>query len=121
MLPRIRCALLALSFCASLVGCAEDGYHVGDWLWWPSLTPITSYYIDQIPVHDVAFEVQCEIYTFLRDPANRNLLDPNKGAGVVLTLQTDLSGTVTYTGINLSKLGAPSLAELVTASNKVPS
>ena len=119
MWPRLRCALLALCLCASLVGCAE-GYHVGDWLWWPSLTPITSAYIDQVPVHDVALEVQCEIYQFLTDDKNQQILDPNKGAGVVLVLQTDLSGSVTYTGINLTKLGAPSLAELVTLSNKVP-
>jgi hypothetical protein len=119
MLSRVQCALLALCLCASLVGCAE-GDHVGDWLWWPSLTPITSAYIDQVPVHDVALEVQCEIYQFLGDKENAGLLDPNKGAGVVLTLQTDLSGSVQYTGIDLSKLGFPSLAELVAASNKLP-
>jgi hypothetical protein len=75
-------------------------------------------------------EVQCEIYRFVDNENGPNqiarkgheLLDPSKGAGVVLILQTDLSGYVQYTGVNLSKLGFPSLAELVTTTtNKVPS
>lgn len=121
MLSRIQCALLGL--CVCLTGCAP-GDHVGDWLWWPGFNPISTAYIDQVPVHDVALEVQCEIYDFLEDgdkQTKNRLLDPKKGAGVVLILQTDLSGSVQYVGVNLSKLGFPNLAELVTATNKVPS
>jgi hypothetical protein len=121
MLSRVQCALLALFFCASLVSCA------GDYLWWPGFNPITTAYTNQVPVHDVALEVQCEIYSFLEKeenehiPQDSRLLDPTKGAGVVLILQTDFSGSVQYVGIDLSKLGFPSLASLVATTGKAPS
>jgi hypothetical protein len=118
MLSRIQSVLLLLLCCVSLVGCA------GDFLWWPGFNPISTAYVDTIPVHDVALEVQCEIYRFI-DKENAakgtGLLDPSKGAGVTLILQTDLSGSVQYVGVDLSKLGFPSLATLVAASNKAPS
>lgn len=123
MLSRVQCALLVLLCCVTLVGCGGVG---GDWLWWPSFHYYPTAYTsgDVIPVHDVALEVQCEIYRFLDDEnANKDheLLDPTKGAGVALILQTDLTGSVQYVGVDLKKLGFPNLAELVAASNKVPS
>jgi hypothetical protein len=125
VLSRLQCALLLLC-CLALVGCGGVG---GDFLWWPSFHYYPTAYTNAVPVHDVALEVQCEIYRFLDNENGPNekaskgseLLDPSKGAGVVLILQTDLSGSVQYVGINLSKLGFTSLAELVTATNKVPS
>jgi hypothetical protein len=122
MPSRIQRALLALCFCTGLAGCSGD-YRTGDWLWWPGFNPITAGYTYQIPVHDVAFEVQCEIYKFLNEEPDkaRPLLAKDKGAGVSLNLQTDLSGSVQYVGVNLEKLGLNSLAELVTQTNKTPS
>jgi hypothetical protein len=114
-----RKALFALLGCVSLGGCA------GDFLWWPGFNPISTAYVDAIPVRDVAFEVQCEIYRFIdNENANKTgpaLLDPAKGAGVTLILQTDLSGSVQYTGVDLSKVGFTSLGSVVAASNKIPS
>jgi hypothetical protein len=118
MLSRVQCVVL---LCFALAGCGGVG---GDFLWWPSFHYYPTAYTNAVPVHDVALEVQCEIYRFLdKETASRGqeLLDPGKGAGVVLILQTDLSGYVQYVGIDLSKLGFPSIAELVAASNKVPS
>jgi hypothetical protein len=122
MLSRIQCAVIALFFCTTLASCSGD-YRTGDWLWWPGFNKITAGYTYQIPVHDVAFEVQCEIYKFLEEEPDKDhpLLAKNKGAGVSLQLQTDLSGSVQYVGINLDKLGLNSLGELVTQTNKNPS
>jgi hypothetical protein len=70
-----------------------------DLLWWPGFNRIGAAYVDTIPVSAVATEVQCEIYSFLKEEQKINeqtrktpLLDPAKGATVSLTLQTDLSG-----------------------------
>jgi hypothetical protein len=111
-------------FCTTLGGCGN--FRTGDWLWWPGFDTVTAAYTYQIPVHDVALEVQCELYEFLEWEAKEhnvtpNLFNPGKGAGVSLLLQTDLSGSVQYVGIDLTKLGFPSLAALVTQTNKVPS
>ena len=130
MLSRVQCVLLAVLCSVSLAGCA------GDFLWWLGFNPVTAAYVYNVPVHDVALEVQCEIYKFLDDEKEKNkqlqrsrggrpsdylLLANNGGAGVGLVLQTDLSGSVQYVGIDLSKLGFPSLATLVTQTNKTPS
>jgi hypothetical protein len=113
----IRNVLIALFFCTTLAGCA-------DILWWPGFNPITTAYVDTIPVRRVATEIQCEIFRFIdtenADKNNVPLLDPAKGATVSLILQTDLTGSVQYVGINLSKLGFTSAAQLVTATNNVP-
>jgi hypothetical protein len=126
MLSRAQ-RLLALFFCITLGSCGN--IRTGDWLWWPGFDTVTAAYTYQIPVHDMALEVQCEIYDFLKEESEKlgtgkpkhPLLDPMKGAGVSLALQTDLSGSVQYVGINLSKLGFSSLSELVTQTSKTPS
>jgi hypothetical protein len=131
MLSRVQCVLLALLCSVSLAGCA------GDFLWWPGFNPVTAAYLYKIPVYDVALEVQCEIYQFLDDESEKNkqlvqrfrrgqpsdylLLAKGGGAGVALNLQTDLSGSVQYVGIDLSKLGFASVATLVAATSKTPS
>jgi hypothetical protein len=121
VLSRLQRALVLLC-CFTQVGCGGVG---GDFLWWPSFHYYPTAYTNTIPVHDVALEVQCEIYRFLDSEKGKSdddkLLDPTKGAGVALMLQTDLTGSVQYVGVDLSKLGFSSLAELVTATNKVPS
>jgi hypothetical protein len=115
-------AVLTLPLVGLFGGCGAD------LLPWPGFNQIGAAYVDTIPVSSVATEVQCEIYEFLDQEKKFNqqyqtkvLLDPAKGATVSLTLQTDLSGSVQYVGIDLSKLGFSSLGNLVAASNKVPS
>ena len=114
---RVIRVLGVVLFCVSLPGCGTD------LLWWPGFNPIGTAYVDTIPVRSVATEVQCEIYKFLDAESDRKelpLLDASKGATVSLILQTDLSGSVQYVGVDLSKLGLPDLATLVSASNKAP-
>jgi hypothetical protein len=94
-------------------------------LWWPGFNPVTGSYVANIPVHSVATEVQCEMYAFLdkeaKNPSPKGpLLDESRGATVTLKLTTDLSGSVAYVGINLAKLGVPSLSSLVAVTNKIP-
>ncbi len=118
MQTRVQGALIATLFCVNLAGCGAD------LLWWPGFNPVGTAYVDTVPVRRVALEVQCEIYRFLdKEKAAKEttlLLDPTKGATVSLILQTDLSGSVQYVGIDLGKLGFPDLATLVTTSSKVP-
>jgi hypothetical protein len=120
MLRRISRILFAQFVVVILGGCALDP------LWWPGFNPIGTAYVDTIPVASVATEVQCEIYEFLAEEAkggekNKPLLDPTQTAGVSLILQTDLSGSIQYLGIDLQRLGFNSLSQLVALSNKNPS
>jgi len=112
--------LLAIGLLApALAGCGSD------LLWWPSFGG-PAFYVKDLPVAKVAHEVQCEIQDFLtheNDPkqvGGHPLLDPAKGATVTLNLQTEVSGSVTYLGIDLNKLGLGTIAQLVSSSNSVP-
>jgi hypothetical protein len=71
-----------------------------------------------VPVSAVATTVQCELKAFLR--THSRYLDPNKSAAVQLSLQSDNSGSVTYVGIDLNRIGLGSIAELVSSQNKAP-
>jgi hypothetical protein len=114
----IRYASLLACVVMSLQGCAD----ILPWPAFESLPGQTSY-VEQIPVSAVATQVKCELHDFVVEDASSGepILDPDKGASVQLKLTTDLQGSVTYLGINLSKLGLSSLAEVVNVSNKVPS
>jgi hypothetical protein len=83
---------------------------------------------------DIDHDVQCEVQDFLHDttlrPAGgfevpsaelaKGLLASDQPATVTLTLQTDLSGKATATGVNLSKVGLNFLADTITLANKTP-
>jgi hypothetical protein len=99
---------LAMSGCASMFPSFEGPLAVGSWT-------------AQIPIGAVATQVQCELREFLRDSRNADILDPTQMASVTLSLQTDNTGSVQYTGINLSKVGLTSLAQLITVQNNAPS
>lgn len=88
-----------------------------------------------VNIVDVEHEVQCELKQFLTDesttyPINginvssaniaNNLLAFDQSATVTLTVQTDLTGKVTATGINLNKVGLEAIADVITLSNKAP-
>ena len=114
--PIICCVALALSGCSDIL----------PWPGFQSLIPATSY-PEQIPASAVAEQVRCELFDFIdaEEKATKSgalpLLDPNGGAAIQLKLSTDLQGSVTWVGINLSKLGLGSLAQLVSKSNNIPS
>jgi hypothetical protein len=117
---RIKATLAALFCYFSLSGCGAD------LLWWPGFNPIGASYVNTIPVQSIATEVQCEIFDFIQNENPKpgkepsSLLDPTKGATVSLTLQTDLTGSVQYVGVNLAKIGFADLATVITATNAVP-
>jgi hypothetical protein len=64
-------------------------------------------------------EVQCELQDFIHD--NPYALDPDKAGTVSIVFQTDVTGNVTYLGIDLSKTALQPLAQLVALQNKAPS
>src|SRR5581483_1512420 len=66
----------------------------------------------------VVTELQCEISDFLnRHPT---ALDPKSTAVGSVIYETDVSGYLNFVGVDLSKIGFTSLAQLVSISNKVP-
>jgi hypothetical protein len=85
--------------------------------------------VEQLPVTRVTARVACELREFFQkyeehaknDPNTQLRLDRTQAASVSLSLQTDLSGSVQYTGIDLSKVGLTSLANLITVTKGVPS
>ena len=87
------------------------------------------HYVQNLPVQRVVTQVECELRGFLiqqdknwQDENKNNglFLDPKQPAGISLNLQTDESGGVTYTGVDLGKIGLTSLGELVSINNKIP-
>jgi hypothetical protein len=78
-------------------------------------------WIHDVPVNQVATQVQCELQDFLSVPKNQSYFDRSKSATLSLTLEVDESGSVQYLGIDLNKLGLTSLANLISTSNKVSS
>jgi hypothetical protein len=107
----IFCLIFVLSGCADILP-------------WPGFesTPAAMSYAEQIPASAVAEQVRCELADFVAtDAGAQQLLDPNGGAAVQLKLTTDLQGSVTFLGINLSGLGLGALAQLVSKSNNIPS
>jgi hypothetical protein len=120
MAIRARTALLVVLIASLLSGCV-------DLLWWPGFGSINNHFDQDIPIGAVAHEIQCELQDFIQKETphptkdNPSLLDPNKAATVTLNLQTEFSGSVSYLGINFSKLGFTSLAQLISSSNGVPS
>jgi hypothetical protein len=107
-----RLCFFLLSLTALLTGCSE---------FLPNFEGVLGIngWTHEIQVNRVANEIQCELREFTK--ANRDYLDPEQSASVSLSLQVDESGSVTYLGIDLSKLGLASLANFVSAQNKVPS
>jgi hypothetical protein len=83
----------------------------------------------KVPVKAAAQQVQCELYHFLWDENKRNahhkdrkpFLDPDQAATLQLKLISDNKGNVTYVGLDLTKIGLISLANVVAVQNKVPS
>ena len=88
-----------------------------------------------VNIVDIEHQVQCELKHFLTDDRtiytingvnvtsaniSNNLLAFDQPATVTLTVQTDLTGKVTATGINLNKIGLETIANVITLSNKVP-
>lgn len=83
-----------------------------------------------LPVGVVANQVACELQEFITEQKVLNekekKLDPlrrwrlaDEDAGVKLTLATDTSGLVNFTGVNVAHLGLESLASFVAMQNKV--
>lgn len=73
----------------------------------------------EIQVNRVANEIQCELRDFTG--SHPGYLDPEQSASLSLGLQVDESGSVTYLGVDLSKLGLSSLSNLIAVNNKIPS
>jgi hypothetical protein len=81
-----------------------------------------------LPVGVVANQVACELQEFIADqkvleekkfdPLRRWRLD-DEDAAVKLTLTTDTSGYVNFTGVNVAQLGLESLASFVATQNKI--
>jgi hypothetical protein len=69
-------------------------------------------------VKRVVTELQCEINDFVS--THPIALDPKSTAIASIIYQTDVTGYVSYVGVDLSKIGLIPLAELVSISNKVP-
>jgi hypothetical protein len=86
---------------------------------------LTLNYVQDLKVPAVTHQVECEIRRFIKSQplggGTEPFLDPSKVASVQMNLQTDLSGTVSYIGIDLSKIGLTPLADLIAQSNKVSS
>ena len=79
-----------------------------------------------LPVGAVANQVACELQEFMsehesdpRDSLHRWQL-ANEDASVKLALQTDSSGYVNFTGINVAQVGLQSIASFITTQAKVP-
>jgi hypothetical protein len=124
---------IATAYCSSLVsGCALSTDVLPSFDGPFAYGSVTKY----VNIIDVEHQVQCEIRDFLTDskttyPINgiyvssanisNNLLAFDQPATVTLTLQTDLTGKATATGINLNKLGLQFIANEITLSSKVPS
>ena len=100
--------LFALAGCTFLpgFGIAED----------PSL-----YYL---PVSEVSAQVQCELQDFLDEYRYYKMSSPTKtkwgltsgDVAVTLTLQTDHSGYVNFTGINVAKVGLTAFESFITST-----
>src|SRR5271163_151488 len=77
------------------------------------------YYLD---VSEVAAQVACEVQSFMKDHDKdivyRTLpwVLANEDISVKLTLQTDTSGYVNFTGVNASGLGLSALQNLITST-----
>jgi hypothetical protein len=126
-------ALITLLSCSSLIsGCALNTDVLPSFDGPFAYGSVTKY----VNIIDVEHQVQCEIRDFLTDyntkyrfnnidvtSANiaNNLLAFDQPATVTLTVQTDLTGKATATGINLNKLGLQAIANEISLSNKVPS
>ena len=78
-------------------------------------------YIHDIPVSRITTELQCEMADFLHNSRFAAALDPDQPSTVSIKFQADQSGTFQYIGIDLSKIGLSSLANLISVSNKSPS
>lgn len=117
--------LLLVSGCADMLPFAGFGGSL-------ALGPFR-HYVQNLPVQRVVKQVECELREFLTEfeklqlkkigegkrPSNL-YLDPAQAASIVLNLQTEEAGGVTYTGVDLSKIGLTTLGALVSASNKIP-
>jgi hypothetical protein len=79
-----------------------------------------------ITVGEVANQVACELQEFMSEHENdkadaeHRWVLANEDASVKLALQTDDSGYVNFTGVNVAKLGFESLARFVSTQSSVP-
>lgn len=132
-------AVLSLFFFCAVSGCALNTDVLPSFDGPFAYGALTKY----VAIVDVEHEIQCEINDFLTDDRpllrsdgtpilaggvpvtvaeiSNNLLQFDQPAQVTLSVQTDLSGKVTATGINLQKYGLDIIANAITLSNKVPS
>ena len=78
-----------------------------------------------LPIGTVANQVACELQDFMRQQnsypssAKRRWLLSNDDAKVTLSLTTDTSGYVNFTGVNVAALGFASLASFISKSSSV--
>ena len=73
-----------------------------------------------IPVSEVANQVACELQEFMKEEIALNQKQrwvvANQDVSVNLNLQTDTSGSVTFTGVNIAHLGFSSLAAFISST-----
>lgn len=90
-----------------------------------NFSPIESPYLYGIPANVVANQVACELQMFLKDNDNNARyafkLNERAKAKISLALQTDITGNVTYVGLDLNKFGLTALGELIAVKSNVPS
>lgn len=112
----------ALGCSLLLAGCAEDLMRFDGFGGPLALGPFQSY-VQRLPIENVAAQLQCELANFLHKGVNNSSvhLNPRKAASVSLSLQTDITGNVTYTGIDLKKFGLVDAGGLIAVTNKLPS
>ncbi|MGN6572617.1 MAG: hypothetical protein ACTHLO_14510 [Pseudolabrys sp.] len=89
----------------------------------PGFALIEQPFLYDVPVSTVATQVACEIQDFVTDyqenhPSNRWRLSEDS-ANVTLILQTDHSGSVNFTGVNLANAGLQSVQTIVASQNKI--
>lgn len=118
-----------LLICAFLLsGCSDDLLRYDGFGGPLALGPFKSY-VQRLPIERVAAQLECEVSDFLqrrnaehkKDDPNEIRLNPRKAATISLQLQTDVTGNVTYTGINLGKIGLSDAANLIAVTNNLPS
>ena len=107
-------------FFAILVSGCAIGY--------PAFTDFWANNVYHYPVGEVVNQVRCELVHYI---ASQDI-SPQKGepnrfivgdteVSVKLTLQTDVSGSVNYIGVDLSKLGLASIARFIAVNKDTPS
>jgi hypothetical protein len=109
---------------SAILAAAVSGCAMG----FPGFTEFWADNIYHYQVGEVVEQVRCEVKSFLG--AQRKYFEKKKDkteeffasddVGVKLTLTTDVSGTVNYTGIDLHKLGLTSVAQLISLNKDIP-